>query len=559
MESVIMALSYSSISGGGGAASNDFTITTGASGYTSVTLSTSFPIGSYVVTSSLSDASMDIYLIAEDGTSAGYVNTVASSSTISATKSFNRVVIYGGSNNDTITFQFKYVFSLSEIGSSDTGAAATITSLSTSSMPNTNSSTTVTGRNFATDVSFAFIGTDSVSRSAKSVTRSSSTSATVVRPDTFPPEFAPYTIQATNPGIALPTSTNLHRLSSTVITKPGAPTSVSAAKASTAGAITVSFTAPATGGSTITGYTVTSSPGSLTASGASSPLTVTGLTTGTSYTFTVTATNASGTSDASSPTSGLTPPVAFTQAFTSSGNFTVPNNTSNLELTVVAGGGSTGEGYAGGGGGGAGGVAYSSSRSVTPGATYAITIGAGGNAPVYNTSTGNNTVGNAGGATTFGALVNAAGGGRGGGVNGAAQSGGSGGGAFKTDTNSGSLTNNAYGNNTVAGQGQRGGSAIATTGGGVGGGSGAGGGYSNVGGSAASNQIPTGGNGFSIPGYNAVAGGGSGSIWSNDAGYEWAGKDSIGMNGAGGGGRGWSVYATAAGGNPGLVFMRYNA
>jgi len=73
---------------------------------------------------------------------------------------------------------------------------------------------------------------------------------------------------------------------------PGAPTGVTA----TAGnaQATVSFTAPASsGGAAITSYTATSSPGGLTATGAASPLTVTGLTNGTSYTFTVTASNGS--------------------------------------------------------------------------------------------------------------------------------------------------------------------------------------------------------------------------------------------------------------------------
>ena len=63
---------------------------------------------------------------------------------------------------------------------------------------------------------------------------------------------------------------------------------------------TVSFIGSASdGGSAITSYTVTSSPGGLTATGAGSPLTVTGLTAGTPYTFTVRATNAIGQGPAS--------------------------------------------------------------------------------------------------------------------------------------------------------------------------------------------------------------------------------------------------------------------
>jgi hypothetical protein len=71
--------------------------------------------------------------------------------------------------------------------------------------------------------------------------------------------------------------------------------------------VSVAFSANATGGSAITGYTVTSSPGGLTATGSSSPLVVTGLTNGTSYTFTATATNTHGTSLASSASSSVTP------------------------------------------------------------------------------------------------------------------------------------------------------------------------------------------------------------------------------------------------------------
>ena len=97
----------------------------------------------------------------------------------------------------------------------------------------------------------------------------------------------------------------------TAATAPGAPT-VGTATAGNAQA-TVSFTAPASnGGSAITGYTVTSSPGGKTATGTASPLTVTGLTNGTAYTFTVTATNAVGTSTASAASNSVTPAAAAT-------------------------------------------------------------------------------------------------------------------------------------------------------------------------------------------------------------------------------------------------------
>jgi hypothetical protein len=554
-----MALSYTSLSSGG-AASNDFTITTGTSGYTSATLSTSFPAGSYIITSSLSDTSMDIYLIATDGTSAGYVNTTTASSSITASKAFNKVVIYGATNSDTLTFQFKYVFALDTASSSDTAAAPTITSLSTFALPDQDNSTIVTGKNFATNVTFSFMGSDNVSRTAKSVTRSSSTSATIVRPDTFPPTYAPYKVIASNPGIASPTSTNLHQTSSVITTRPDSPTNIVASKTSTAGAISVAFTAPATGGSAITGYTVTSSPGGFTGTGASSPITVSGLTQGTSYTFTVVATNANGNGIASSSSNSVAAPQAFTQAFTSSGNWTAPSGTNVIELTAVAGGGSAGGGtYPRNGGGGAGGVVYAPTQAVTAGTNYAITIGAAGSA--VNSSTGN-VYGNNGGATTFGNIVNAVGGGRGGAtnntgnVNNTGATGGSGGGS--TMSNNASGISNTYGSGT-AGQGNRGGAGHAsgnTPGG-------AGGGYSNAANDApgSNNAGSNGGNGFSIPGYNLVAGGGAGSItnygYANEVYYSFPGN---GHQGYGGGASGTNAFGNFTT-NPvaGVVFMRYNA
>ncbi len=71
----------------------------------------------------------------------------------------------------------------------------------------------------------------------------------------------------------------------------------------------VSWATPyATGGAPITGYTVTSSPGGLTCTTSTSlTCTVSGLTDGQPYRFTVTATNQAGTSAASSPSTAATP------------------------------------------------------------------------------------------------------------------------------------------------------------------------------------------------------------------------------------------------------------
>jgi hypothetical protein len=122
---------------------------------------------------------------------------------------------------------------------------------------------------------------------------------------------------------------------------PGAPTHVMA----TAGdeQATVNFTAPVSnGGSPITGYTVTSNPGNITATGTSSPMTITGLTNGTAYTFTVKATNSAGDSEASEASDSVTPvtvPGAPTGVTATAGNeeatvsFTAPADDGGSPIT----------------------------------------------------------------------------------------------------------------------------------------------------------------------------------------------------------------------------------
>jgi len=391
-------------SGSSAGANNDFVINTGSSGHRRSPLSKTFPAGTYTVTSSLGDTTYDVYLIGTDGTNAGSVNAETASTTITATKEFNVVVVYGIGNNDTLSFAFKNVYSLSSDSTSDLGAAPLITSTSSADLPNQNNTTTIIGKNFASDIEVAFRGTDGVARSAKSIVRSNSTELIVTRPDNMPPEYAPYTIELSNPGVASPTRTNVNKLSNsttagnapawvtpvtlnkykknqafsqsisatdadgsssitysivssnlpsgitfntstgvfsgtatvnsltpyTAVVRvtdsggnyvdrtfslsqdvPDAPTITSVTDVGTNrafnnGAVSVAFNAPAfNGGSAITSYTVTSNAGH-TGSGSSSPIVVGGLSSNTSYTFTITATNANGTSLSSSESSSVT-------------------------------------------------------------------------------------------------------------------------------------------------------------------------------------------------------------------------------------------------------------
>ncbi len=111
-------------------------------------------------------------------------------------------------------------------------------------------------------------------------------------------------------------------------TTPGAPTGVSAVAG--AAQATVSFTAPDDGGLGIGGYTVVSSPGGITASGSSSPVTVTGLTPGTAYTFTVSAQNSAGSGPPSATSNAVVPLGAGSSQVLTPGSPTT--------LTISAGG-----------------------------------------------------------------------------------------------------------------------------------------------------------------------------------------------------------------------------
>lgn len=133
-------------------------------------------------------------------------------------------------------------------------------------------------------------------------------------------------------------------LTKVALTAPSAPTIGTALAGNTQA--TVSFAAPANnGGSAITGYTVTSTPGNVTASGTASAIVVTGLTNGTAYTFTVTATNSAGTSLPSAASNAVTPSVTYTVSTSAGANGSISpvsqtvtqGNTASFTITPYTG------------------------------------------------------------------------------------------------------------------------------------------------------------------------------------------------------------------------------
>ena len=124
----------------------------------------------------------------------------------------------------------------------------------------------------------------------------------------------------------------------------GTATDVGTTRAYNNGAATVTISSQAVTGGPTTGYTVTSTPGSFTGSG-TSPITVTGLQSATSYTFTAQATNTSGSSPATTATSAITattvPQAPTIGTFTDGGDGT----TGTLSFTAGSTGGKSITGY----------------------------------------------------------------------------------------------------------------------------------------------------------------------------------------------------------------------
>lgn len=256
---------------------------------------------------------------------------------------------------------------------------------------------------------------------------------------------------------------------------PNAPTIGTASQAS-ATSLSITFTAPSNiGGGAITGYTAivtdSSSGARFTASGSSSPLTVTGLTTGNTYTAVVFATNAYGSGPFSASSNSVQLVAPYSQSYTTAGTYSwiAPAGYTAMNVIVIGGGGSGGMGGGGTGGGGGGGYAKSVNVPVTPGNSYSVLVGAGGGegstwyigtgggTSQFNSSItanggngcGNNNNGGAGGTASGGNLLNLTGG-AGGNYNAAGGNGPTGGGGGYWDSSryyNGGTSNQTYGGN----------------------------------------------------------------------------------------------------------------
>ena len=152
---------------------------------------------------------------------------------------------------------------------------------------------------------------------------------------------------------------------------PNAPT-IGTVSQVTSTSVSVTFIPPwCAGASAITSYVVKSTPGCITGTGSSSPVTVSGVTTGTSYTYKVAAVNAYGSSVCSAASSPFTTIAIGQQAYTTAGTYTwvAPAAVTSVSLVAIGGGA-----YGGGGGG----LTYKNNQTVTPGASYTVVVGAGG-------------------------------------------------------------------------------------------------------------------------------------------------------------------------------------
>ncbi len=257
-------------------------IGTAATGNTEATVSFTPPVsdGGAAITSYTATSSPGNFT----GTAAGSPITVTGLSngqaytfTVTATNSVGEGPASAVSN--AVTPAAPQTISFDNPGPQDIGTAPTLSATATSGLPVSFTSTTQSVCTITSGGALTFVATGNCSIDANQ----SGNAAWLAAP-TVTQVFAVQPVLPDAPAIGVATAGDMQA--------------------------TISFTAPGfDGGADITSYTVTSSPEGLTASGAASPITVSGLTNGQAYTFTVVATNSVGDGPASAPSNEVVPLV----------------------------------------------------------------------------------------------------------------------------------------------------------------------------------------------------------------------------------------------------------
>lgn len=354
---------------------NDFNVTLNGT-ITTATFTKEYFAGAYTINSALGDATYDIYVYNTSGQNVGYTK----SPSLNATGNFNKIVVVGGTQGDLLSFSYKTTFTATST-TSETTAGPFLTSVTPTALMSQDDSAVITGGNFALNVDLKIVDSQGNEVAPKSFTRSSNTTISFVRPDTFAP--GTYSLKATNPTVTSPTGSNLYILSNSITagTAPVWQTASTLPATSTGVAYSTTLVASDTESLDVDYSLISGSlPSGLSLNNE------TGVISGTPSnniggTFTIRATDTGGNYVDRVFT---VPPLmeggtifSFenyrVHAFTSTGSNTLKiNKAVSADYMLVAGGGAGGAA-----GGGAGGLLFVQNITAPVG-TYTITVGSGG-------------------------------------------------------------------------------------------------------------------------------------------------------------------------------------